>query len=340
MAAMKPEQIKRAYAKALEAQNAGRLSEAVKGYARLLRDNPRLAEAHFQLGKIASLRPDFQKASEHFEQAAKLRPAEPTIWLAYLDLAARHPNVDLLRKLLGRSAAGFASLPGITYYKGLVALRTGDLRQAEQLLLEAADRDWASAPGLIELAETYGDTRGLPLLERAVEIDPSNPHGFTAKSDLLRNLGRFDEALEVARTGIARNPKAGGLYYSYTSIRKVGPDDDVITRMETQLAARRDKGHEAIFLNSAMAKAMEDTGQKTRVFGYLKTANDLGAKLYAYDADTDRAQAKHYQSAYRALPAAPTPAGGAGPVFVTGMPRSGTTLIEQILASHSQVAGG
>jgi len=100
---MTPELIKKTYAKALAAQQAGRLDEAEKAFKRLLKANPKLAEVQFNMGRIATARHQSAAAAGYFEAALRLKPQEPAIWLAYLEMASHHPNVDNLAKLMARA---------------------------------------------------------------------------------------------------------------------------------------------------------------------------------------------------------------------------------------------
>ncbi len=340
---MTPDQIKRLYAKSLAAQNAGKHAEAAKGYAKLLRANPRLAEPHFQMARIAALKPDFETAAHHFEAALKLRPSELAIWLAYFDLASRHPNTSLLVRLLARAGKLDETAPGTAFFRGLAAVRDGQTEKGRALLERAAEGGWPDPRGLTELADQLGTREALAVLDRALSIAAGDAVVIARKCDLLRNMGRFDEARALARDGLAQNPQAGGLYYSYASIARLDADDPVISQMKKLHAARKLAGHEAIFLNTALAKAAQDTGKVEQVFAYLRSANKVNEKLYPYDFAKDKVQAHDYREVYAGFAASGIRcplATGPSPVFVTGMPRSGTTLIEQIIASHSSVSGG
>jgi hypothetical protein len=95
-------------------------------------------------------------------------------------------------------------------------------------------------------------------------------------------------------------------------------------------------------LQFALAKAMADTGRHDRVFRYLDPANAAMRAAFPYDVAQRRAEVDGLIAAFEGADFAPVadPDDTARPIFVTGLPRSGTTLVEQILASHSDVTGG
>jgi Tfp pilus assembly protein PilF len=348
---MTPEMIKKTYAKALAAQQAGRLDEAQKGYARLLKANPKLAEVQFNMGRVAAARRQIAEAATHFEAALRLKPQEPAIWLAYLEMASRHPNIDNLAKLLARAGSGKSTgldrFAEITFYKGLIAARRNQPQEALTLISEALDKGLNSARARVELgmvqAALDDPEAALASFDAALALSPGNDFAWARKAALLRDTGRTEEALEAAREAIKAAPKQGAHYHAYTSVAKVQPQDPVIAQIEAALkrTSKNDPGR--VYLGHALAKAMEDTGQPDKMFRALDQANAQLAKTYAYDLAADVAQMETWQAKWAMLAAADLPEAaqpkGPTPIFVTGMPRSGTTLIEQILASHSDCAG-
>lgn len=108
-------------------------------------------------------------------------------------------------------------------------------------------------------------------------------------------------------------------------------------------AEPRLKGPMRAHLDFALAKAFEDLGEYDRVMPHLKAANAAMRAAHPYDISARRAEVDRVLEAFRGEHFAPQkadPDAGFRPIFVTGMPRSGTTLVEQVLASHSEVTGG
>ncbi len=344
---MTPEMIKKTYAKALAAQQSGRLTEAQKGYARILKTNPNLAEVQFNMGRVAAGLHQIAEAAGHFEAALKLKPQEPAIWLAYLEMASRHPNVDNLAKLLARGGAGLDRFAEVAFYKGLIAARRNQPKDAQTHIAEALDKGLKSPRAQVELGMAQAalgqPDAALAAFDAALKLAPSYDFALSRKAGLLRDIGRADEALEVAKEAIKAAPKMGAHYHTYASIAKMKADDPMIAQMEDVLKRTPKTDPGRIYLGHALAKAMEDTGQHTEMFRYLELANAQLAKIHSYNAAADAAQAEAWQVKWQILAEAEGPettqSDGPTPIFVTGMPRSGTTLIEQILASHSECEG-
>ncbi|MEM7472999.1 MAG: sulfotransferase [Pseudomonadota bacterium] len=341
-----PEQVKKAYAKAMAALNAGQLTEAQKGFERVLKLHPNLAEAHFQLGRLSTRARDFAKGATYFEAALRLKPGQPEIWLAYLEMASHHPNRDNLQALLGRVGSTLDDRPEIGVFKALVAQSNGDDDVARGLLEDALAKGVSSGRAEIALgrllAKAQEPDAALAAYAKAAGYKAQAGEALSLRAELLRNLGRTDEALESARSAIEAEPQTGSLYYTYSSIGRMQAGDPMIAQMQDRFlrAKKADPGRPS--LGYALAKTMEETGQTDQVFRYLEAANKQLSKAFPYAIEADLDAVTKTQELFESLPqtlpkassdAAPTP------IFVTGLPRSGTTLIEQILASHSQCAG-
>lgn len=342
MAAMTPEQIKKTFARARAAQEAGKFDDAVKGYHRILKARPDLAEVHFNLGVIFTKQGRAAEASSAFEQALKAKPLEPAIWLEYLRLASLHPRVENLRTLLKRAAGVKGLGANLTYFQALAA---EDPAQSESLLRDAFKSGLKLGRARIRLGELLfkrGATQdALTEYEAAIAIDPMDDLALSKKAELLRNIGETAQAKWMISAAIKANPSEGAHYKTYTSIEKMTADDPMISDME-RLLKRKSKSDISLgHLGHALAKAMEDTGQHDKMFRYLNIATTNIRTRFPFDIAVEQDSIATVQTMHEGLvdhlgDFSETPR----TVFVTGLPRSGTTLVEQILSSHSDVEGG
>ncbi len=339
------DQIKSRFAKARKAQAAGRLTEAAAGYRALIKQAPNLAEAYFNLAEIFSTKAMFGEAGPNYEAALKLRPQEPAIWLSYLNMAERHPNTDNLARLLTRAQPVVGHLPAFGFLSGMVCVRRGATEDALPLFKSAIAKGFNAPRAYVEygvaLAALGRNDDALVQYQHALAKQPNNSFALARKSELLRDMGQFEEALATARGAIAYTPESAPLYYTYCSIAKVQAGDPMIANMETLAKKPALDDPSKTFLGHALAKAAEDTGDKANVFGYLKMGNDANLRAHPFDIEQDRRSVAEFQAAYLKMEGgASDDASDVAPIFVTGLPRSGTTLVEQILSTDAGIEGG
>jgi len=344
MPKMTPDQIKATFAKARAAQQAGKLDAAERGFAKLAAAAPQLAEVHFNLAEIHAKRGRFPQAAQSYEAALKLRPAEPAIWVAYLMLASRHPNpknFDILRE---RAKPLLHKTPPFAYFEGLSRARMKDWTGAIARFETAVSGGFRSAEVLrnyaIALDELDRLAEALAQIDAALELEPQNDVILYQRAEHFRKMGDLASAKTAALKAIDAAPQMGGPYALYVSLGKVAADDPNIARMRKALASKRAGDPDVTTLCAALAKAMEDTGETPQVFRYLKRGNDVAAKAFPYDPDAARDLASRLRDIYLSVAEMPAPTSDTAPIFVTGAPRSGTSLVEQILSAHSSVAGG
>ena len=128
----------------------------------------------------------------------------------------------------------------------------------------------------------------------------------------------------------------------FLAAKRLDLDDPIIGEMEQQFANPDIAAGRRAQFGFALAKAMEDAKAYDRVFTYLRPANDLMRDAFPYDLERRKAHEQKMMESYRSLDWTSAPLNTKSdyaPIFVTGMPRSGTTLVEQIIASHSTVTG-
>jgi tetratricopeptide (TPR) repeat protein len=158
----------------------------------------------------------------------------------------------------------------------------------------------------------------------------------------LKTAGRQAESIEAYRRSIELEPSLGEAYWSLANLKTYRFAPAEIEAMATQLA-RGDLGAEdRLHFHFALGKAMEDAGDHAAAFAHYAEGNRLRRTTLAYDADETTALVRRAQSLFtpdffasRRGSGAPSP----DPIFVVGLPRSGSTLVEQILASHPAVEG-
>ncbi len=291
----------------------GRLAQAAERFAAAVRLDPRMAEAHHNLGFVFDSFGQESKAIESYEAAVALRP----------DLAqvqARLGELYLNRSLRAEAQAAFraaaAAAPG-----------TAIGRMSEARALEAS--------GAFEEA--------LAAVRAVVEAHPQDgqAHGFLAK--LLGEAGLLDEAAAHYLRGAELSSNVSA-WIGFALNRKFGAEDGAfIARMNEAFRQRNLTPRDRIALHFALGKAHDDMGNYKAAMGEFETGN----RLRALGGRIDRnALARRVDRLIAATPPGfldrqPDPGvDDATPIVIVGLPRSGTTLVEQILSSHPEVAAG
>jgi len=174
------------------------------------------------------------------------------------------------------------------------------------------------------------------------EETPDNPTLHLAIAHALKTVGRQAEAISAYRRAAEVRPSFGDAYWSLANLKTYRFADEEIERMRQAAADPRTPVTDCYHLDFALGKALEDRGEYAQSFHFYSAGNALKKAEARYDrASFERNARRQTQVCTREFFAArwdwgcPAP----DPVFIVGLPRAGSTLLEQILASHSAVEG-
>ncbi|HWK47918.1 MAG TPA: sulfotransferase [Stellaceae bacterium] len=334
-------------------QAAGDLAAARHRYEEALAIDPRRAEIHGNLGFILGLLGEFDAAATHACAAIEI---DPRLLKAYLigagvEMARRRYPTALVWMEGALSCA--PDDPQVLASHANVLLALGQLDEAlavcEAVMAQHPDnRDAANILGLI-LREQGRIEDALTAFDHAEALDRGAVGGqvpdgsaLNNKAVLLMELGRRSEALAAFDAAIAARPDVVRAWYNRTDLKKFAPGDPDIDAMERLLAKPGRSHSDRIHLHFALAKAYLDGEDADAGFAHLASGNQLKRATITYDAASTGRWIRSIAAACdkRLLDRPPPPATALQqPIFIIGMPRSGTTLIEQILASHPLVHG-
>ncbi len=216
------------------------------------------------------------------------------------------------------------------------------LVQATRLLqIEPGNRAFRiiHANALIGLGDQEGALR---IFRYLLADDPQKAQLHLSIGHAEKTLGRQAEAVQAYRSAAAAQPSFGDAYWSLANLKIYRFADDEIARMRAQEAAPSIGLVDRYHLCFALGKALEDRAEYQQSFRYYERGNALKKGESTYCADTHertlRLQAsvctREFFDARQGVGCA-----SAAPIFIVGLPRAGSTLLEQILASHSQVEG-
>jgi len=306
--------------------------------------HPDHPEALNLLGMLASQRGQIDDAMALFSRASEQAPGEIRF---RGNLAAMHmlrgehqKALVLYREILKKSPHEMVALAGA----GTALLHLGKYRLAVEYLEKARDRDPKNVHVLQHLGSALHkhDEHGKAevVFDALLKIRPDHAVAHFARALLSMEGGHIEQGILQLRQAIRCNPTYAEAYKVLTDCKKIERDDEDFERIKTLYAASENKP-DRLPLALAMAKCMEDQGDDEGAFKYLQEGNGLARKLAHYDASEEAAIMHEIRQVFstpvavkeqvETLPVTP--------IFIVGMPRSGSTLLEQMLRCHPQADG-
>jgi tetratricopeptide (TPR) repeat protein len=184
--------------------------------------------------------------------------------------------------------------------------------------------------------------QAIALYGAVLQDQPSQPKVWMSYGHALKTVGRQAEAIEAYRRTLALAPQFGEAWWSLANLKTVSFSDADVALMERQLRRPEITDEDRFHLEFALGKAREDAGDYEASFGSYARGNALRRQALDYEADETTDQARRARALF--TPDFLAARAGQGcpardPIFIVGLPRAGSTLVEQILASHSQVEG-
>lgn len=270
---------------------------------------------------------------------------------------ARAPDMAEALFLLGLALAGMGQVrEGIARISAAVARDPqGEYRAQLARLLIMTRQDGAAAhvlaqaesalPGDALSRDTMGcvyarlgdHAASLPHFAHAVAGEPDNLEYRYNHAAALNFVGDVDGAQAALEALLARAPGHGRAHHLLASLRRHSAHANHVPRLRAQLAAAHDP-QDRLLLGYALAKELDDLGEDQAAFAALAAANAEHRARLPYRFETDAANFDAIEAAWPALARAPvTGPPDEAPIFVIGMPRTGTTLVDRILSSHPEV---
>jgi tetratricopeptide (TPR) repeat protein len=325
----------------------GRFSEAEACYRRVLEHNPEIPETHCNLGNalLAQRRPD--EAVTSYRHGLHLNP----------HLAVAHSNLGDALRDLGRpeeAAASCRAALALDSHRAETHNSLGNALLDLGRLPDAADsyaralrlnpRFIKASVNLALVLRQLGNAADAETLcHQAIQEDAAAAAPVALLAELRADGGRFAEAEILFKRAAELDPNMPEAWAGIAHLRKMTPDDAPWQAQALRIAEGALAPRQETYLRYALGKYCDDIGDYGNAFSHYRRANDL-TKLYG--AAHDRQQLtrnvdcllRSYDHAWASRPRAHA-IQSTRPVFIVGMPRSGTSLAEQILASHPAVFG-
>ena len=281
---------------------------------RALHSNPDSSEPYLNLADVLSRVDQFDDAEAAIQEAVKREPDSARAFMKLSEIRERINDYDGALKAVEQGLEISPDMVALYVRRGLIHFYNEDPEE------------------------------GLKHIDKALSMAPEYVAAMQHKAELLISLNRNDEAKEIIEKVIELDKEIPGAYSTLVTLKKFESEDDIDFQHMKKLESKIDTyGQEAASVYFfAMSDAYEQLKNYDKAFKFLKKANDIKRKLVPHARWKEDNLHKAIETQY--TPELLTRLSGSGydsdvPIFIVGMPRSGTTLTEQILSSHPDIYG-
>jgi tetratricopeptide (TPR) repeat protein len=182
----------------------------------------------------------------------------------------------------------------------------------------------------------------IDLYDRVLARYPKQPRAHLSNGHALKTVGRQDDSIAAYRKAIELEPSLGEAFWSLANLKTFRFEDNEVDAMREQVLGKPDNPQDFFHLCFALGKSLEDRREFHEAFRTYKLGNAVRRKTVSWDADDHHRNMQKLAKFFDAGFFREREDSGCkddSPIFIVGLPRAGSTLLEQILASHSQVEG-
>jgi len=327
-------------------QRKGKLPDAERAYKKAIKINQDLVEAHTNLGNVLLNRGRLKEAFNSHRKALKLVPGHPMLlnnlgnalqlqgenekaidW--FNKAITQDPNYADAHNNLGNALRGLGSFgEAVASYKRAILINpglAGAYNNLGNILMELDELDEAEIN-----------------FSKAIEIDPGHIEAHNGLGTALTDMGEIDKAIVSYRQAIEINPENANVYRALSNNKKFVDYDDDIRSMESLYSSESISDEQKMHLAFGLGKAYEDIGEYQKSMEFVLQATRLKRASFDYSISESEELFRNIKATFSLEFFSDRKGIGnpdATPIFILGLPRSGTSLVEQILASHPDVFG-
>lgn len=357
----------------------GRFDEAISSFEKAIQLDPTQALAHRKLGQALAMVGRGEEADESFEEFFDKKPEDGQVAIGanFLKEGKTDEAIDVFRELIRQNPNNVNAMRflAVTYWREKDKLDDAEalLRRVVEIAPDFAG-GWINLAMVLVERHKYLDAihsykqatvlepgnpaawgglgnayaianyqdEGAKAYARAVKLKPSSPNLQMGYAHVLKTLGRQDESLQAYRAAIVAKPDFGEVYWSMANLKVFNFEDEEIAAMERQLEQEALSDSAEIHFRFALGKAYEDKKDYDRAWHYYEGGNQKQRTQVRHDPiESERRQNEIIEVFSKEFLEQHSGKGfeASDPILIVGLPRSGSTLVEQILASHSQVEG-
>jgi len=322
----------------------GQRTDALLIYHDVKQAAGRQAPVQYALGQLCEQIGDIDQAITHYIIAAEEDPDvaryQSTLGIAYLNSGDRDRALETLEQALELNP----DMPDVLHGLGIYHMRRNDYEAALEFLQRSCELNRSDPGVLTNLATTLTrlnrHEEALAQAKKAVRLNEADPGTHLALCTTLSEMGEMDEAVRHLEKTVRKHKDFGLAYDLLARIKKFSSADAAFIKNAEKILDRGMSARNRFCLHFALGKMHDDCGEYDDAFAHYRQGNVL--QHVDYDIDDDKRLLKRMKKAFTRSSLQSFAALGhksAKPVFIVGMPRSGTTLMERIIASHPQGAG-
>jgi len=326
--------------------NAGlmQFDAAINSYKQALKIKPDYAEVYYNMGIALRDKGDPEAAIDSYKQALKIKPdyaeAYNNMGNALKDKRSSVAAIDSYKQAL-KIKPDYAE----AYYNmGSTLDEIGELEAAIDSYKQAikVKPDYADAYNNMGSAlRDKGDPEAaIDSYKQALKIKPDYAEAYYNMGISLNDKGDTESAINSYNQALKIKPNYAEVYKNISYLKRYKERDENFIKMQSLCLDRGSSDEQLCHLNFALSKASEDLNEIEQSFNYLKMGNEIRTKIISYDIKQDIELFSQLKKAYPSIALQSTvETSELKPIFILGMPRSGTTLVEQVVSSHSKVTG-
>lgn len=323
-----------------------RLTKARKLCDSALAANPQNSQLNYAMGVVHQAKGDVNRAVEAYQQAVSINPENLAAWINLGICARSMKSLDTAQKALSKALSIDPNSFHAHYNLGLVYCDLKQMEEAVASLRAALQINPSSPEALFQLGyleEMDGNhASAIEVYQNYLKLRPNADLAHTHAGACLQIIGRFDEGADHLAQAIELNPANGRAHFLLASSDQAVKDSGFVTRLEKQTGRRDLPPRTLVDLHFAAGRMHEKFNDYDAAFRHYKAGNDLARMNNDFNRADLRALAARMKEVF--TPEYIERLQGLGDpsdrmVFVVGVPRSGTTLVEQIIASHPDAYG-
>jgi tetratricopeptide (TPR) repeat protein len=325
----------------------GRLDDAIDQYQSAILLREQYPEAYNNMASVLTSLGQIAEAEHAYRKAIMLRKNYIEAYVNLAVLLDANDRGDEALRVLAEALKINPNHHGTLIQVSRIQMSKSNFDQAEQAARLALRADPNSADALALLAQALHETDrfsdAIAACEAALRIKPTAIETNSLYGVLLKSVGRLDDARNQFEKTLEIAPTAYGVYANFADLQTFTPDNHHLAAMEKILAEAEDRASERYFpLHFAIGKAYDDIGEYQKALAHFQT----GARLKRSTLNYEEAQTLSFfdttETVFTADFLRNPPYQGKSteaPVFIVGMPRSGSTLVEQVLSNHPSTFG-